>query len=300
MASDQSGVTSIVQNEFPLAYYFHCAMHCLNLSASASGKVSAMQNAENVVRKVVKMFKTKAKKTAWLKSCIKEDVSSQGERKRYLVGLCEIQFVERHLSRLVKHSKSGAETFSKVCPITVQNALKWPLQTWIFKKFPGNMPPDPLEPFLFLNLLQIDSVGKDYPSKNVKILDPFLKKLLITPQTWKIFNGVIYNYRRRGVPRNLKRRGPQFSDSISTENIGENQEKKKVFTSFVVQFTSPKIKWRPKKKRSTRPQMSWCPVSTVLLTADIGYQHIFQRGGGGGGGRPQRRPCKRLPFLYSQ
>ena len=53
-------------------------MHCLILSSSAAVKVSAIQNAENVARKVVKMFKISAKKTALLKSCIKEDVSSQG------------------------------------------------------------------------------------------------------------------------------------------------------------------------------------------------------------------------------
>ena len=53
MASERSGVTSVVQNESPLACYFHCAMHCLNLSASAAVKVSAIQNAENVARKVV-------------------------------------------------------------------------------------------------------------------------------------------------------------------------------------------------------------------------------------------------------
>ena len=52
-------------------------MPCLNLSASAAVKVSATQNAENVARKVVKMFKTSAKKAAFLKSCIKEDVSSK-------------------------------------------------------------------------------------------------------------------------------------------------------------------------------------------------------------------------------
>ena len=66
MASERSGVTSIVQNESPLAYYFHCAMHCLNLSASAAVKVSAIQNAEKVARKIVKMFKASAKKTALL------------------------------------------------------------------------------------------------------------------------------------------------------------------------------------------------------------------------------------------
>ena len=106
----------------------HCAMHCLNLSASAAVKVSAMQNAENIARKVVKMFKTSAKKTALLKSCIKEDVSSQGETKRYFVGLCETRFVKCHVLIPAKHSKLGVKKkfqyFNKVCPKTVQNAPK--------------------------------------------------------------------------------------------------------------------------------------------------------------------------------
>ena len=46
-------VTSIiVENESSLVYHFHCATLCLNLSTSAAVKVSAMQNAENVARKV--------------------------------------------------------------------------------------------------------------------------------------------------------------------------------------------------------------------------------------------------------
>ena len=60
-------VTSIiVKNESSLVYHFHCATLCLNLSTSAAVKVSAMQNAENIARKVLKMFKTSAKKTALL------------------------------------------------------------------------------------------------------------------------------------------------------------------------------------------------------------------------------------------
>ena len=98
MASELSGVTSVVQNESPLVYYFHCAMHCLNLSASAAVKVSAIQNAENIARKVVKMFKASTKKTALLNCCINKDLSNQGEAKRYLVGLCETWFAERHVS----------------------------------------------------------------------------------------------------------------------------------------------------------------------------------------------------------
>ena len=109
MVSERSGVTSIVQNESPLAFYFYCATHCLHLSAFAAVKVLAVQNAKNVVGKVVQMFKTSAKKTALLKSCIKKDVFSQGETKRYFVGLCETRFVERHVSISVKHSKLGAK-----------------------------------------------------------------------------------------------------------------------------------------------------------------------------------------------
>ena len=46
-------VTSIiVKNESLLVYHFHCGTLCLNLSISAAVKVSAMQNAENVARKV--------------------------------------------------------------------------------------------------------------------------------------------------------------------------------------------------------------------------------------------------------
>ena len=103
-------------------------MNCLYLSASADVKVSAIQNAENVARKVVKMFKTSAKKTALLKSCIKEDVCSHGETKLYLVGLCETRCVECHVSIPVKPSKLGAKNFNEVCPKTVQNALRWSLQ----------------------------------------------------------------------------------------------------------------------------------------------------------------------------
>ena len=37
------------------------------------------------------------------------------------------------------------------------------------------MPPDPLELFLFLNLLQINSAGKNYAWKGDKIWGPYLK-----------------------------------------------------------------------------------------------------------------------------
>ena len=50
-----------MRTPMPLAYHFHCALRCLILSASAAVKVFAIQNGENVARKVVKMFKTSLK-----------------------------------------------------------------------------------------------------------------------------------------------------------------------------------------------------------------------------------------------
>ena len=101
------------------------------------------------LREKCKMIKTSAQKTALLKPCIKEDVSSQGETKRYLVSLCETRFVERYVSIPVKHSKLGAKNFDKVCPKAVQNALKWPLQYVNFQNFSGgdfsNFSPPPIE-----------------------------------------------------------------------------------------------------------------------------------------------------------
>ena len=48
-----------------------CAL--LKFERFCSFEVSAIQNAENVARKAVIIFKTSAKKTALLKSCIKEE-----------------------------------------------------------------------------------------------------------------------------------------------------------------------------------------------------------------------------------
>ena len=112
---------------------------------------------------MLKTLHEKSLKIALLKSYIKEDVSSQEETKRYLFGLRETQFVERHVSIPVKHSKIGAKNLNKVCRKSVQNALKWPLQYVNFQKNFGEACPRTLWSlfFLFLKLLQINSAGQN-------------------------------------------------------------------------------------------------------------------------------------------
>ena len=130
------------------------------------------------------MFKTNAEKTALLKSCIKEDVSSQGETKRYLVGLCETRFIERHVSIPVKHSKLEAKNFNKVCSRTVHNALKWPLQYVNFQKFPGKHAVGPSEAFICSSTCsKLIQPEKNTLGKASKFGAPSLKKFLITPRS---------------------------------------------------------------------------------------------------------------------
>ena len=70
---------------------------------------------------------------------------------------------------LVQHSATGAKKLNKICPKIVQKALEWPFKyVKIQKNFQGCMLPDPLELSLFLNLLQINSNGKNTLEKMSK------------------------------------------------------------------------------------------------------------------------------------
>ena len=59
---------------------------------------------------------------------------------------------------LVKHSTLGAKNMNKFCLKIVQKVLKWPLQHANFQNFSGVA--CPLESFLLLKLLKINSAGK--------------------------------------------------------------------------------------------------------------------------------------------
>ena len=83
----------------------------------------------------------------------------------------------------MKHSKLGAKNMNKLCLKIVRQALKWPLQYAIFQKFSGRAcPRTPLELFLLLKLLKINSAGGKLRLKKWRnsVLSPW-KKLWIRP-----------------------------------------------------------------------------------------------------------------------
>ena len=95
LASDRVGASSKFRSESNHAYYFHCAMHCLNLSAMKAVSVPAIRNAHYTIKQVVTCFKSSSERTSLLKSTIRNEHDTRISKK-HLISLCTTRFVERH------------------------------------------------------------------------------------------------------------------------------------------------------------------------------------------------------------
>ena len=73
MSSNRFGAAATFKKEAPMAMYFHCAMHCLNLSASRTISIPAIQQAQAVIKDIPACFRSSAKRTDLLESCINQD-----------------------------------------------------------------------------------------------------------------------------------------------------------------------------------------------------------------------------------
>ena len=61
MSGAKSGCKAIIQKEAPLAMYFHCAAHRLNLVIVSSCTISAFKNAESCIGEISRFFSHSAK-----------------------------------------------------------------------------------------------------------------------------------------------------------------------------------------------------------------------------------------------
>ncbi len=95
MSSERVGVSAVFKERAELAYYFHCAMHYLNLVASQAIKVPGIRHAEDVVHEISKLFRPSTKRSDVLKTLI-EQADDTRVSKRHLTTLCQTRFIERH------------------------------------------------------------------------------------------------------------------------------------------------------------------------------------------------------------
>ena len=62
MSGARSGCKSIVQQEAPLAMYYHCAAHHLNLAVVSACSIQAFKNAKSYVGEIARFFNFSAKR----------------------------------------------------------------------------------------------------------------------------------------------------------------------------------------------------------------------------------------------
>ena len=73
MAGQRAGAAARFEVEAPDAHYYHCAMHCLNLSAAKAITVQSIKQAQDVIKDITSCFRSSAKRTDLLKSCIYDE-----------------------------------------------------------------------------------------------------------------------------------------------------------------------------------------------------------------------------------
>lgn len=92
MSSVKVGVAAQVLKVAPLAHYYHCAMHGLNLATSKVNTVGAVRNAMGTMEAVITFVSDGAKRGVMLKQAQRKT----GRQRQSLVTLCQTRFVERH------------------------------------------------------------------------------------------------------------------------------------------------------------------------------------------------------------
>lgn len=95
-ASNMSGGKTVVQKEAPLALYFHCAAHRLNLAVVSSCPIQAFKNVESCVGEMARFFKYSPKRQRLLDKAI--DLcycNSSSQKAKKLKDACRTRWVER-------------------------------------------------------------------------------------------------------------------------------------------------------------------------------------------------------------
>ena len=93
MSGARSGSQAIIQREAPLALYFHCAAHRLNLAVVSSCSIQAFKNAETYVGEIARFFSYSPKRQRLLDKAI--DKCDSSPRAKKLKDACRTRWVER-------------------------------------------------------------------------------------------------------------------------------------------------------------------------------------------------------------
>ena len=93
MSGAKSGVSARIKSLYPLALYFHCASHRLNLAVASLTNVRGVRNMMDSIRKCSKYFISHPKRTELLKQQVAALMPS--ERRDTLIDDCQTRWLRR-------------------------------------------------------------------------------------------------------------------------------------------------------------------------------------------------------------
>jgi len=93
MSSERVGAAAHVKTVAPLADYYHCAMHALNLSCNHVVSVTEIRHTQEVLQDMTNYFRY-PKRNDFFVSVVKAESPTQ--QRQQLVTLCTTRFLERH------------------------------------------------------------------------------------------------------------------------------------------------------------------------------------------------------------
>ena len=97
LSSERVGAAARFLVDAPNAPYYHCAMHCLNLSAAKAVSNPAIRHAQDIIKETTTCFRSSAKRMELLKAFI-ADADDNRISKNQLITMCTTRFIERHTS----------------------------------------------------------------------------------------------------------------------------------------------------------------------------------------------------------
>ena len=94
MAGRINGAAALIQIIYPLAIYFHCCSHKLNLCVASGAKnLQVVQNMMDHVREISDFFTNSVPRTQYLTHVLKRDLPDASRQK--LIDVCRTRWVER-------------------------------------------------------------------------------------------------------------------------------------------------------------------------------------------------------------
>ncbi|XP_066913181.1 52 kDa repressor of the inhibitor of the protein kinase-like [Clytia hemisphaerica] len=93
MSGAKSGLSARIKSLYPLALYFHCASHRLNLAVAASTNIRGVRNMMDSIRKCSEVFHFSPKKTELLKEKIQELMPE--DQRDTLIDVCKTRWLRR-------------------------------------------------------------------------------------------------------------------------------------------------------------------------------------------------------------